>query len=51
MGVKQHVLTAEEKLIDINIEMKTQFTYTKSKPTVVTHTEDLILVGTSSGEV
>jgi hypothetical protein len=49
--LKQHVLTAEESLNDVNGSMETQFNYTHSKPTVVAHTEDLILIGTSLGEV
>lgn len=48
---KQHVLTAEEPLLDVNQNMVSVFNFSLSKPTAVTITEDLILVGTSSGEV
>lgn len=50
-NIKQHVITSEEPLAGINTRMITQFNYTHAKPTVVMHTEDLVLVGTSQGEV
>lgn len=36
---------------DINGAMDKTFNYNRAKPTVVCHTEDLILIGTSLGEV
>lgn len=50
-NAKQHVLTNEEPLSMINDSMKTEFNMSFNKPTVVEVTEDLILIGTSQGEV
>lgn len=45
------MLTPEEPLHDINQNLILMFNFSLSKPTAVTITDDLILVGTSNGEV
>ena len=50
-NIKQHVLTEEEPYTLINKLMVAEFNFSFNRPTVVAMTEDLILLGTTHGEL